>query len=812
MKYAHIIYNSSERNQSGAVGFGVRATSPGVTADLIGAIEKADGFSFAEQGETTTPAKLGEDPSLIRGIAPSYFFRIVPLASDTRAFVLGRKIAVGFDYTFYLNGKPGRLGNYVVDAYAFAKAPTAREFEILLESAAEGSNHFIPASPEPHAGNEEMKVISLGHHPELPEEEKPFAATFRPVINKQAIDVLFAYIQSRKEGKPLLVDAPVEAPAPLMAALASIVPQSEIENLTFISNHSEEGKKPGVNIVFINKYYPFEIFPKQWVKLDLNAGVSPDTAESRLFRATLEKYVEEGNLEAVRKLSGWCLSDMYEKGKNFPADTQSMLYNYVYNYPRFEARLDQLASDRNLRETLADYFRVNPEEKARLEDSVANWFDRLEDLNGVWEWIRFVNAVRPIDLEDVVSAKRARLSSAVFESIDSFTRFFNTFKGNLSEAVRFVEDRDFKGHDNYLSAFPGEWNMLYRLFLPEDKTKGAALMGRMFADRVPATVRDGVIAVEIGDSNKLSGVLNEMISERKCESESARLWEERLAQNPACGADFFRLFPERINGGVLSKLYIWQLENMQLRSADDVKRGVDCILMFRECDRMSSWLHEPKAKTTFMRLYNALKERVKDGSLDNRTAFESALNLSTNQYPQDIRTLFGNLYDVLNATSMQGRRDADKVYEVADELGKKEYQVKIIGDAFKAKEANGDRNLHEFVEKVLAQGVASREMILEKTKERTSTRYFYIVGLLLHENLKPQAKLNVLVDEIGMTDEEAMNFLNKYTYFREDHDKIVKSRKPGLFGKIGSLFKKKEDKSQPSAKEDKNRKETKARR
>ena len=168
MKYSHIIYNSSEKNQSGAVGFGVRSTSEGTPPELVSAMEENEVFSFAENGEPLTPSALAADPNLILRIVPTYFFRQVSLPDRSKYFVLGRKIAVGFDYTFYLNGKPGRLGNYVVDAYAFPQAPSAREFEILLEDPQSGSNRFIPASPVPTADNFEMREISLGHKPTLP--------------------------------------------------------------------------------------------------------------------------------------------------------------------------------------------------------------------------------------------------------------------------------------------------------------------------------------------------------------------------------------------------------------------------------------------------------------------------------------------------------------------------------------------------------------------------------------------------------------------------------------------------------------------
>ncbi|MDE6741230.1 MAG: hypothetical protein K2J58_02745 [Muribaculaceae bacterium] len=136
MKYSHVIYNSSEKNRSGGVGFGVRSATAGISPQLLSAMEQNGVFSFKESNVSLSPSALFENPDLIKQTAPSYFFQSIAMPDAGKGYVMGRKIAVGFDYTFYVNGRQGRLGNYVVDSYVFPQCPTAEDFEILLENPA----------------------------------------------------------------------------------------------------------------------------------------------------------------------------------------------------------------------------------------------------------------------------------------------------------------------------------------------------------------------------------------------------------------------------------------------------------------------------------------------------------------------------------------------------------------------------------------------------------------------------------------------------------------------------------------------------
>lgn len=804
MKYAHVIYNSSEKSKTGSVGFGVRCTTEGTPVELTSAMEENDIFSFAEAGPSLSPSALAANPDAIRQIVPTYFFRSVPLPDKSRAFVLGRKIAVGFDYTFYLNGKPGRLGNYVVDSYVFPQPPTAKEFEILLEDAESGSNHFIPSSPVPTPDNREMIEISLGHKPDLPVEERPFTSRTMLKVSPQAIELLFSFIQARKEEKPVLVKSDIATPPRLMAELAMLMPENQIENLTFITNHTDEGKKKGINIVFINEYYTFEIFKKQWVWLDLEANAQCESAEATLFRETVKKYVEQDDFEAIHKLVGWCLSSMYEKGKSFPRETQTQLYNYVYNYPAF--RMAMIATDSNLRLTLNDYFLSNPEEKKRFEVSLQEWFERLNNLEGLWQWMEYILAVNPIDCKKAIEANKRVITNSIFETQESFAAFYNHFKNRFQEVLRFVDPSAFPEKDVYLSAMPADWERLYSLFLGDKVKNHEYLAGRMISDNIDPTMRQRIVAKEInqqgGYINALTGILSKGAG--KIESKVTRILFEELSKQNRVSPDFFELFPSKIDDGFYTDLYLWQLQNFYPRGAEDARKLSGYLILFLKNDRATTWATNTVGSNVFTRLYTAVKESLKRKDMGRSEAADICKRIMATNYPHNNREQFEFLYKVATHADIHGEARIAGLWEVSKELGDKEY-LTILAPALLARiEREQPKELYELCGYLEENGIISHERLTAIANASRMKAYYYI-GILKHGNKKPQEQLDILLSEAGFTDEKAMEFLG--IYFRESHEKILKSRQPSLMQKVSGMFKNMFGKKQAGKEDDSDKNE-----
>lgn len=784
MKYSHIIYNSSEHNQGGGVGFGVRSMTEGTPDQLPSLLEQNGVFSFEETGASVSSSALAANPEIIKGVVPVYFFRVLNMSDNRKAYILGRKIAVGFDYTFYLNGKPGRLGNYVVDAYVFGETPTAREFEIFLENAAAGSNHFIPASPVPTIDNEEMREISTGHKPTLPAEEKPFEAKERPGVSSQAIDLLFAFIQSRKEGKPLLVKADVATPPGLMAQLARLVPQNEIPELTFLTNHSEEGKKQGINIVFINEHYAFEVFRKQWVMIDLTAGEKIQTTESDVFRQAIESAIAKGDFESVRKLTGWCLSEMYEKGKECVKETQQQLYNYVHNYEEFA--LLRMAEDEQLRTLLNGHFQAHPEEKRRLDASLQEWYDSLESLPMLWDWMEFVMKVKPVDCGAVVDNNRGIITNCVFETPETFREFKDRFAGNIQEALKFIDLSAFPAHNAYLSGLGKDWERYYRLFLSDKLDNKEYLLNRMVGDIVADDVLERVMAKEIGNPERCTEVMTALLMRGNVADENKvlLLLIDRLPQLSPWKYDFFTLFADRREDARYASLFIWQLEGQGPRTKDDLLKHHTNLMSFLATGQGVRW-DKGKKEMVVNRLESAIKRCVMKGELTRKEGADMSQKTATVCDP-----LLGERFRLLEAALLEKMptdgKKAVKLWNIAKDLEDRKYLRQLAPFYLTSLETEERNRIQGECDYVLKEGLMSHEELLTHAL-KSGLPLFYLIGMMKSEGGKPQEQLDFLVAEAGYPDERAMELLEKY--FPESHRKIVKSRQPSVGTKIASAFK-----------------------
>lgn len=790
MKYSHIIYNSSEKNQAGAVGLGVRCSTEGSDPQLGDEMQRNEFFDFNYIGKSMSPTQLFENPKLIREIVPTYFFRTLTMPGKKTVYVLGRKIAVGFDYTFYLNGRPGRLGNYVVDCYVFDELPTAREFEILLEDAAAGSNHFIPANPEPLADNEEMKEISLGHKPTLPAGELDFAANGRPAITDRAYDLLFAFIQSRKEGKPVLVKCSAEEAPGLMAQLAALMPQSMIGDLTFTTNHDTEGKKPGINVIFINEHYACEIFRKQWVWLDLTSGAPFETAESALFRKSIKDYVAKNDFTAAHNLVEWCLSDMYEKGKSFSPATQTALYDYAFNIGDFNVEL--VGSDANLRETLYADFKAHPANAKKLDSLLLERFDTLENLDSMFAWMNLLIAMKPVDCSRVIEETRRMVTCNVFETEDTFRSFYNTFRSDLQEGLVFVDRSAFARHKDYLSSMPEYWEELYRLFRPELSDDKGLLIMTMLDDRVDPKMIERVVSREIPQPlhyiNELTGLLQDGGGEHE---DTLLTMLERALENPAGVGylDFVGLFPSKVGDPRYGRLFIWQLENTLPRDLKDVKAAVGMMETLASGPAGSRIMSHGSVSQLLGRILSVLKNGFKKGEISAQDVSSVCERIVGGNYPPAIQGSFELVNDVVMGLGKRPDPRVNRLWEVAVELNAGRYLKAIAPDKFKALEGSAPKEIPGMCEFVLSKGIMSRQGLTDVAR-KSAKRDAYLYGIMLVDDSKPQEQLDFLCGECGLSDDEALIFLDKY--FPKSAQKILKSRQPSIFSKIKNMFGKKE--------------------
>lgn len=787
--YSHIIYNSSEKNRSGAVGFGVRSATEGTPPALLEAMERNELFIFHICGPNVNSSALQADPDAIKKLVPSYFFRVLKIAEGQNAYILGRSIGVGYDYTFYQTGKPGRLGNYVVDTYAFSEPPTAEEFEILLEDAAAGNNHFIPADPSPRTENEEMREISLGHKPDMKPEALSFKANAKAPVSEKTIDLLFAFIQSRKEGKPVLVKSDINTPPVLMAGLAALVPQNQIENLTFLTNHADEGKKQGINIVFINEYYTCEIFARQWVVLDLNENQHPVTKELETFRSQVENYIKEGKFEEVHKLVDWMLSETYEKAKDLPQSTNLQLFNYLYDYPKFD--VDALTGDTQLRELLNDTFRRDPAKSKALFDSLQERYDDIEDIDSLGEWLKFIFALQPIDASPVVEENKKAINNNVFEDSESFKRFYKKMGTQWEDTCRIALQPDrFPKRNEILSDLnPEEWTYLYPRFLSDHKDDPVYLIKRMLKDGVYDRVLPEVRKRSITDNETFVRAVDEVLADAPAQYETLliKTLAETLPTLSSFPIDFLTEYSAKISESAYTPLFRLQIESLSPRTASEVVETAKSLRQFRGNPNYGGWMQTQKAKTLINSAFEGIISGVKRGQLRQEEAVRLAkefAELATNS--QDSARFYA-LIDALRGASTSEYTGLAGLWDLANKLEDGAYLRHLAPAWLEQSVSKEPRRVKEYVERVINDNLMTEEEIIMLSHSSRNKNH-YIAALLLLKKYKPQEKLEYLVTRLNFTDEQALAFLNQPA-FKEDHDKILKSRQPSVFSKIGSSLK-----------------------
>lgn len=788
MNYRHVIYNSSEKSQTGSVGFGVRCSTEGTNPEELASLESNGLFEFSYVGPNLSIGVLTQNPEAVLELVPTYFFRTISMPGGKPVYALGRKIGVGFDYTYYLNGKAGRLGNYVVDCYVFDEAPTAREFEILLEDAMAGSNHFIPVSPIPNPGNEEMKRISLGHHPTLPVECKPFDASSRPRITPQAIDLLFAYITASKEGKPVLVKSDVKTPPQLMAQLAMLVPQSLIPSLTFTTNHDAEGKKPGINIVFVNQYYDYEIFPKQWVMLDLNTGAPKfHSEEMDMFRGQVENYVAAGDLGSVHKLVAWCSSPLYEKSKSMSPATRTQLYSYFHDYSHFD--IDRMAGDNDLKNTLSVCFTANPADQNRLQASLQQRFDETQNLNEMFRWMDLVTSMRPVNLKQLVENNRAVITNNVFEDVDSFLKFYEYYVPRLDDALLFVDARGFARNADYLSspALNKYWDKLYMTFRPELHTDPKRLVRQMLHDRVPEAMRTLVLGTEIPAPRDRVNVLIDILRDGGEYEDTVldMLYRVLTAPGNAERPDLFAIFPNRVADPRYRRFYELQLETWTPRDVAQIKAYAQCLAVFLK-NGGQSW-HKLNAALT--NLYALLRDNMRRKQIASEDVGAVCATV-INALPADVNPQgFMLLRDVALNKPVSDPRQISNLWTLASEVNADRYLRYLAPQRLKIAETNAMRgnqtDLAKLCDELLAKHIMTHDELIAAARSFGRPDIYY-VAMLHHDDEKPKAQLEFLCTRVGMTDDQAMDLLQKY--FIDSYEKILKSRQPSAFSRFGKAI------------------------
>lgn len=680
MKYYHVIYNSSQKNRSGGVGFGVRTATEGTPEAYIDFIKEQDIFSYNSGNcPSPNPKALLENGELILTMPAGYVYTKLTIPSAGTIYVLARKIPVGFDYTYYMKYTAGRLGNYVVDCYLFEEKPTAEIFEMLYEQPASGGNYFIPRTPVPSPQNEEMKAISLEQQPPLPPCEKPFGSAARQAISQHAVEVLFAYIEAKKAGKPLIVNYPWKETGTIAADFYKLLPQDLAADTTCYTNYQEEGVKEGYEIFFINEFYPYEIYESQVYYLNLAKGDAASTKESEAFKENMLSKLQQNDLKSIHNQVKWLFSSGYAMIKDKSSQTNNAFYIYCIEPELFT--LNMMERNDEFVTLLSSYIAQNPAHQEPLFSLLNGQFEESKDSNSLSRTIKTIEYLesKRINLSSVIDQQKRAVSNFLLQAPENLKVLMQTI--DFAQLKRYFDKSQFEQKEEYLDneLLNPYWYELYTWFYTAEKqSKKTEITSRMFRNRVPDDIKKRIISDLFTANERVALFRNTLLSDPRSFSVYWPFLEAYLTElNSPAALNLIQDFSSQKANQEFAPLFYYHITRMSFR--EDTLKKLDALSsLLRENAALKELVMRGLNKNNiYETIYISLKESARRGQ-NNEMLVQSIAN-------GVIPVLQGNIPDVqlqkwldiqivLSASADEvNEKNFRRIYELTKEIQAKEF-------------------------------------------------------------------------------------------------------------------------------------------
>lgn len=799
MKYYRVIYNSSQKNRAGGVGFGVRTATEGTPEAYIDFIKEQDIFSY-NSGNCTSPnpKALLEDGKLILNMPAGYIYTKLEVPSMGTIYVLARKIPVGFDYTYYMKYTAGRLGNYVVDCYLFEEKPTAEIFEMLYDQPAAGSNYFIPRTPVPSPENEEMKTLSLEQQPPLPPCEKPFKSSAAQAISRQAVEVLFAYIEAKQTGKPLIVNHPWKEAGAIMADLYKLLPEEIATETTCYTNYQEEGVKEGYDIFFINEYYSYEIYEGQVCYLNLAKGENLSTKESEAFKENILLKLQQNDLKSVHNQVKWVFSSGYNMIKDKSSQTNNAFYIYCIEPEHFTLKM--MERNDEFTTLLSSYIAQNPAHQQPLFERLNALFDDSKDNESLARTLKFIEYLesKRINPASIIEKQKAAVTDFLLQSPANLKAMIQ--HTGLSQLKRYFDKSRFEQKEDYLdnAALNAYWHELYTWFYTaERQSKKTEIISRIFRNNIPDDIKKRVIADLLTVNERVILFRNTLQKDPQNFSVYWPFLEENLTElnNPA-GLNLIQDFSAEKANSKFAPLFYYHITRMSFR--EDTLKKLDALsALLRENAALKELIIRSLNKNNiYDTIYASLKETAKRGQSNEMLSqritdgvipvLQGSVSDVQLQKWQDMQIVLSSSTDKVNEKNFR------RIYELTKELQAKEFFRLLVPTILQLTTQPEIKSRVHDIFTLLGWKRSELLNIVRSHKINYKTDYY---GCILQETNATLQEAEVLVDRENMDEASAEKFYT--TYFAKEYK--ARHRK-SLFARFLSLFKRekkeKEDKKE----------------
>lgn len=591
MKYYHVIYNSSEKAMDGRAGFGIRTATEGISDELLKAVKNINFFTddWESYEGTPSPAQFKENPSSIDSIAKNYAVTNITDDNGNVYYVIARRAYVAFDYSFFINGRPTRPGNYVVDYYIFDSIPESSAYEILYENALANSNHFIPKSIHMTEDNQEMKEISVGEQPALPVSEKPFTADTKDSLGKDVIKLFFIYLKAKQEGKKLVVKASKEKSLELTADLYRLLDAEAAKDIRTYINLRSSGVNESFNIYFIHEDYPHQIQLGLYEYVEFDSVTMPDTSEAKTFASDLESLVASSfaaNKADIDDTLKWLLMPEYSIVKSLSKLTIDSFFCYCiqpgnFMYENLKDQKDNL-NDEFLK-VLCTYTKKNEKNAERFNLVVTEAMNSASPKD-VLELIEDFNHLQEVGFElgEITESVKQHVCAQLLSDVKLLKKGLDTI--SLDGIKKFFVKDIFESKKEYIDSdtLDAYAVHLYKLFLNEEElAKKANLLYVHFLKRdmdssVFLSLVDDVFAENNDDKIKFFNiVLHQGLKPFKVVWKYLQVYLPKVSQAPK----FMEIFSGRIDDPEYAPMFYYAIkENKDTYSNVESIEGLTDIL------------------------------------------------------------------------------------------------------------------------------------------------------------------------------------------------------------------------------------------
>lgn len=692
MKYYQLFYNASECGLSGTPGFGVRSATEGIPQEYIDAVVAEESLLSYQSGDFEIPTNdIFAHPERIVEYPRTYYSRKLPLPDGRAVYAVGRIVCACFDFPFYHSGNLTRTGNFVNHVYLFEEKPSPEVFDLLFEEPESSSARFLPRDWSPRTNNPEMTGLMIGKPESIPVEEKPFRSAHQGICEK-AYTLFFQYLSLRNNGRPLVVRTKAAEVGGIVAGFMRLLPASLAQDVTFVTNHQENGLAKGVKITFVNEFYPNQIYTTTCEYVDLLEGEIAPTALEKVYRQSLVAADVSGDVSARSILSEWICSEVASRNVSKPQDFNLALFNYAHHPELFT--YEQLEGIDGLISELSSLIGRDEAKAARLNTVLSE---------------RFAHAASAPDFKKVIDLSEKCRNGGIPVSAATET---------ARQVMTVHSLTDMESLCNYLSTV-GE--MLYGKYADTSKLPRMGdvlpeiVSGKLSLDQKKKLLlylekdpqkRVACYVHEIRRAPAEVGSYQSLLDWDKAEADRVN-WLNELKDSYDVDAIAQLLFNQiqrqpRENKEKLSLLADLSAKNAAFKSL--VKKNAGAIYT-SACTAFENSVHPAAFKETLAFIEEKVRPFIKD---------EKSV---TRRFDMLCQIMKGDFQDV---------RNPEDYWDLAVKMGAKESQQKLLDKCFSS--FGEKERIYGFVDTLMAGGMGNEEIIdhvVRQTKSKDSKIYFW---------------------------------------------------------------------------------------